>query len=168
MSSKDSADYLRESIKCAIPELLDIFTDRNEFEKRPNASLQADGTSILVQWEWSSNKCFKYMTAFWVRVFDSELYESESGHEGDVERQELTLLNEPYTFIPKACINKSSNSNLLTLALSSSQTENRCSFPLKKLMECKIYTIELVSSYSSMKGRAWKTNVIIPTMVKNN
>lgn len=166
MSSKDSADFLRESIKCAIPELLDIgFKNSNEFEKLPNATLEEDN-SLIVQWEWSSNKCFKYMNAIWVRVFDSEMNNSESGRDADAERRELNLLNEPYTLLPKACINKSSNSNMLSLALKSSQTENRCSFPLKKLTECKIYTIELVPSYSSLKGKAWKTDITIPPSVK--
>jgi len=52
------------------------------------------------------------------------------------------------------------------LALSSSEVGNRCSFPLKRLMECKIYAIEVVPSYSSLKGRVWQTDIIIPPLVK--
>ena len=118
-----------------------------------NGSLQKDG-SILVQ--WSSKECFKYLTGVWVRVFDSELHESEnSTYES----------NEPYTLIPKSCIQKSPKSNsLLTLTLSSFQEGNSCNFPLK-LMECKVYTIELVPNYSSLKGRVWKSNITTPPLV---
>ena len=115
--------------------------------------------SIEIEWSPLSAECIDYNSGVWIRVFESGNSSSE----------------ETYLSIPRKCLKEQYNNTLSLVVHSPSSTKsddeqfdkNYCHFELKNiLIECRAYTIEVVTNYDSLKGRPLTTEIVIPSTVE--
>lgn len=114
--------------------------------------------SLEIEWTPPSADCLKISSGIWVRVF-------ESGE------QHLPSTAETYLAIPLKCLRRRANTSYSVVVHTSASDiigEKRCYFELKNdLIQCQIYTVEMVPNYQSFKGRHLSTDIFVPPTVKN-
>ena len=108
---------------------------------------------LQIKWTPLSMDCMKFSSGVWIRVF-------ESGQSSAADQ---------YLSIPQKCLKRSSNASF-SIVLSSSAPKlsgNTCHFDLRdSLIQCRVYTIEVVPNYQSLKGKSLFTEIVIPPAVK--
>lgn len=107
----------------------------------------------------SNNECLKFVSGFWVRVFESD-------------SSSWLMPNPSYLDIPNICLSRWPNNTTYSVILhsptSSNDRENEtCHFKLKNvLIQCLSYIVEVVPNYQSLKGKPLITEIVIPSSVK--
>jgi hypothetical protein len=111
---------------------------------------------LQIKWTPLSMDCMKFSSGVWIRVFES----GQSSSSAD-----------QYLSIPQKCLKQSSNASF-SIVLSSSTPKlsgNTCHFDLRdSLIQCRVYTIEVVPNYQSLKGKSLFTEIVIPPAVKSS
>jgi hypothetical protein len=121
-----------------------VFTENDGIN--PSGKIEATlGENNLLQIEWTprSIDCIKFSSGVWIRVYDSSQKQPSTG--------------ENYLAIPQKCLKRRANASF-SIALPSSASKlsgKTCHFELKEvLIQCRVYTIEVVPNYQSLKGKA--------------
>jgi hypothetical protein len=133
-----------------------VFTENDGIN--PSGKIEATlGENNLLQIEWTplSVDCIKFSSGVWIRVYDSSQKQPSTG--------------ENYLAIPQKCLKRRANASF-SIALPSSASKfsgKTCHFELKEvLIQCRVYTVEVVPNYQSLKGKAIFTEIVIPPAVK--
>ena len=110
-----------------------------------------------MHWSLPSDECHDYNTGAWLEVTDT--------HDGS------SLTSQ---FIPEDCQTRNESSLSITV-----QTKNNASDSIsqnqqppcqiiipRELEECKVYSVQIVPEYDSVRGQLQSTDVIIPPKVR--
>ena len=179
--NKNAVNHLKGAVRCSLANLLDInrllgnniptslsitkeinclifLFNSDEDEINPSGEIEAslgDNNVLQIKWTPLSMDCVKFSSGVWIRVFESGQSQSSS--------------TDQYLAIPKKCLKRSANASF-SIVLSSSASElsgNNCHFDLRdSLIQCRVYTIEVVPNYQSLKGKSLFTEIVIPPAVK--
>lgn len=109
-------------------------------------------TSLTVQFEFKN--CQKYWTAVWIRVS----VRSDFINPKRREKNDTSYIAQ----IPKQCLMKNGNAFWITLP---SSAKIPCIFPLIELLECKVYTVDVIPIYLALQGQASFLEVTVPPQV---
>ncbi|XP_057364884.1 uncharacterized protein LOC130685586 [Daphnia carinata] len=154
----EAVNDLQGAIKCVLAQLnSNNISEPTGILLDPEAILNENGT-LSVQFELRS--CQKYWQAVWIRISL---------------RNEFTILRHTKSFkqmdshltvrIPKECLKKSGNVFSFNLPSSS---KGPCSFPLASLVECKVYTIEIIPIYLTLLGQPSVVEItVLPRLTGN-
>ncbi|XP_046654239.1 uncharacterized protein LOC124345136 isoform X4 [Daphnia pulicaria] len=150
---------LRGAVKCSLANQLDINRSEND-GINPSGKIEATlGENNLLQIEWTprSIDCIKFSSGVWIRVYDSSQKQPSTG--------------ENYLAIPQKCLKRRANASF-SIALPSSASKfsgKTCHFELNDvLIQCRVYTIEVVPNYQSLKGKTIFTEIVIPPANDNS
>ncbi len=135
-----------------------MFNTEYDDDINPSGKIEATlGENNLLQIEWTplSIDCIKFSSGVWIRVYDSSQKQPSTG--------------ENYLAIPQKCLKRRANATF-SIALPSSTSKfsgKTCHFELKDvLIQCRVYTVEVVPNYHSLKGKPLFTEIVIPPAVK--
>lgn len=111
---------------------------------------------IKVKWLLPSTECLKVSSGVWISI--SEFI---GGHKMQVE---VPL------FVPQKCLKKHSRTwhsiDLAPPSSSSTRKNNSCAFSLNThLIQCRSYTVEVITNYQSLAGKAMHAQLVIPPKV---
>lgn len=110
--------------------------------------------TLTVQFELKN--CQKYWTAVWIRVsVRSDFVDLRSS-----EKNETSYIAQ----IPKQCLKRNETAFWITLP---SIAKAPCFFPLLDLLECKVYTVDVIPIYLALQGQASFLEITVPPQVIN-
>ncbi|XP_046442290.1 uncharacterized protein LOC124192838 [Daphnia pulex] len=141
---KDAVGDLQNAVKCAVGQFNDEIPSESLgvlFE--PQATLNPNKT-LTIQFELKN--CQKYWAAVWIRI---------SLRNEQANRKSILK-------IPKDCMMKSENVFSLTLPLTD---ESSCMFPLVEMIECKVYSVEIIPVYLTLQGQSSSVEITVPPEV---
>lgn len=121
----------------------------------PQVILNENGT-LTIQFEMKS--CQKYWQAVWIRIFVRNEFVIARNTKNSKQKDDSHLSLR----LPKECLNNSGNIVSFTLPATS---KGSCFFPLADLMECKIYTVEIIPIYLSLHGQPSTVDFTVPPRV---
>nr|CAH0102785.1 unnamed protein product [Daphnia galeata] len=157
--NKNAVNHLKGAVRCSLANFLDINRLLDEDEINPSGEIEAslgDNNVLQIKWTPLSMDCMKFSSGVWIRVF-------ESGQSSSSALQ--------YLSIPQKCLKRSANASF-SIVLSSSASKlsgNNCHFDLRdSLIQCRVYTIEVVPNYQSLKGKSLFTEIVIPSANYNS
>ena len=180
--NKNAVNHLKGAVRCSLANLLDInrllgnniptslsitleinclifLFHSDEDGINPSGEIEAslgDNNVLQIKWTPLSMDCVKFSSGVWIRVF-------ESG-------QSQSSVADQYLAIPQKCLKRRANASF-SIVLSSSAPKlsgNHCHFDLRdSLIQCRVYTIEVVPNYQSLKGKSLFTEIVIPPAVKS-
>jgi hypothetical protein len=178
--NKNVVNHLKGAVRCSLANLLDInrllgnnipaslsitleincqifLFHSDEDGINPSGEIEAslgDNNVLQIKWTPLSMDCVKFSSGVWIRVFESGQSQSST---------------DQYLSIPQKCLKRRGNASF-SIVLSSSASElsgNNCHFDLRdSLIQCRVYTIEVVPNYQSLKGKSLFTEIVIPPAVK--
>jgi hypothetical protein len=161
---KDAVGDLQNAVKCAVGQfndeipsgMLRVFMSFHYFLGNyralseslgvlfePQATLNPNKT-LTIQFELKN--CQKYWAAVWIRI---------SLRNEQANRKNILK-------IPKDCMMKSENIFSLTLPLTD---ESSCMFPLVEMIECKVYSVEIIPVYLTLQGQSSSVEITVPPEV---
>ncbi|XP_046645192.1 uncharacterized protein LOC124335776 isoform X3 [Daphnia pulicaria] len=156
---KDVVGDLTGAMKCAMAQ----FDESNVSEpigilSEPQATLNPDKT-LTVQFEL--NSCKKYWISVWIRIsLRNELMILRSRKNSKAKDDKHLVLQ-----VPKECFNKTGDEYSITLP---SKAKAPCTFPLARLMECKVYNVEIIPIYVSLQGQPSIVEITVPPQLAGN
>ena len=124
-----------------------------------NVTVDNEGL-LKVDWSLPSDECHDYNTGAWLEVIDTHTNKS--------------ITNQ---FIPDDC--QTRNESSLSVIVHSNSLNNATDFAVvqdqqscrfiipDELEECKVYSVQIVPEYDSLRGHSQSTEVIIPLKVKS-
>ncbi|XP_046654233.1 uncharacterized protein LOC124345136 isoform X1 [Daphnia pulicaria] len=150
--------YLRGAVKCSLATLLDINHAENNYIN-PSGKIEAtldENNSLQIEWTPLSVDCIKFSSGFWIRVYDSSPKQPSTG--------------ENYLAIPQKCLKRFNATFSIVLSSSASKFSGKtCHFELKEvLVQCHMYTIEVVPNYQSFKGKPLFAEIVVPPANDNS
>ena len=105
--------------------------------------------SLSIQWQLHSGKCDQFLTGAWIRIFEPNPQSNKS--------------NAPFFKVPKDCLKRSGGT--FTLALpSTTNSYDVCNYHVD-LSECREHTVEVIPSYSGLRGKVLVTRFKSPPKV---
>lgn len=108
-----------------------------------------------------SKDCLKYSSGVWIRVYPS-------GEERKLPKEEAFVLT---LSVPQKCLKPNTVNHSYSVALfppsslfyPSIKENKTCSFSLiRELIQCHVYTIEVIPNYQSFRGKTLRTEIVIP------
>jgi hypothetical protein len=123
----------------------------------PQATLNPDKT-LTVQFQL--NSCKKYWISVWIRIsLRNELMILRSRKNSKAKDDSHLVLQ-----VPKECFNQTGDEYSITLP---SKAKAPCTFPLARLMECKVYNVEIIPIYVSLQGQPSIVEITVPPQVNS-
>ena len=122
------------------------------------ATLNENGT-VTVEFELKS--CHKHFGAVWLVLDDQYatpiVYDSSNIRKTDSQPSSSVLQ------VPKDCLTK--RGNVFSLNWPSPTARRSCSFPLIPLLECRVYSIEIIPIFQGFQGQSSTVTITVPPRV---
>ena len=119
-------------------------------------AIQNPNNTLTIQFELKT--CQKYWKAVWIRIsIRNEFIHLRSESSSRENDSSLELLH-----VPKECLKKRGDTFWLSLP---SNGKVPCFFPLVKLMECKVYNIDIIPIYFTLHGQPSSVEITVPPHV---
>jgi hypothetical protein len=116
--------------------------------------------SLEITWPILSAECIKFSSGVWIRVY-------QQAPEIDYKLQPETSL-----YVPQKCLKKNfetSRYSIVLLPSSSNEKNNSCAFSLaRNLIQCRVYVIEVIPNFQSLRGKTLRTEIVVPPKMKKN